>query len=248
MPKTAMNALRAREGERPIEDDVLHVEGASTPKKFNPLASQLAGASTDASAYEADSTEKAIEGDSLALLQGLAAEMINEGRAVLKAERDLKDAQMRYADVAEKRLPDLMERFSLPKFEFLDRTTGLKLIIKLESDKWRVSMPPMKDDQGNALPENFVKRKQILEWIRAGGNAGSIKKAIQIQAGLLADDKVSALVEELNSMHPELDVGVDEKIEPATLTALVTRLLKAGKEVHEALQVKPVRQAKLVKK
>lgn len=248
MAKKNLNALKAREGERSVEDDVLQVEGASAPKRVNPLAGKLAGAATNTTAYEEDSTEEKVEGDSLALLQSLAEEMINESREVARCARALKDANDRFTDVSEKRLPDLMERFSMARFEFLDRMTGMKLIIKLESDKWRVSMPPMKDDQGNALPENFAKRKIVMQWLRDIGSGASIKKLIEIQAGLLGDELVDALVEEFTATHPELDVGVTEKIEPATLTALVSRLLREGKTVHEAIQVKPVRQAKIAKK
>lgn len=229
-------------------EDVLTVEGASPAKRKPLLAGQLAGGNVDAAAYADDSVDEAVQGDSLAALQALAQELIAESRSVMLAARDLRDAQNRLADVAEHRLPDLMEKHNLPKFEFLDRTTGLTLVIKLESDKWRVSMPPQKDDQGNALPENAEKRKEIYDWLRTIGQAGSIKKLVEVQAGLISDEAAQALMDEITASHPTLDVGLTEKVEPATLTALVTRLLKAGKQVHEAIQVKPVRQAKVAKK
>lgn len=230
------------------QDDVLRVTGATPVKGKTFLAGQFATGPVDPAAYAGFDTAKPVAGDSLAALQSLAQELLTESKAVVDAARVLAEARDRLADVQERRLPDLMERHSLPKFEFVDRTTGCTLIIKLDSDKWRVSMPPMKDEQGNPIPDNEEKRKAVLTWLREIGNGGSIKKNVEMLVGQMADADVAALMVEIKTLHPLIDMGLIERIEPATLTALVNRLLKAGKEVHESIQIKPVRQAKVVTK
>lgn len=222
------------------------VTGATRGKaKASALAKQYGtGAAAD---YAADSSEQAVSEDSLPALQALAEELLNEERGVADCVAALKKAVDRLADVQEKRLPDLMEKFGMEKFYFLDKTTGLRRVIKLES-KWRVSMPPLKDDEGNHYPENEVKRKAIYEWFRGIGLAGIIKKDMLVPMGLVPDAVAMEIMAEFKETHPNLDPGLSEKIEPATLTAQVSRLKDAGKAVHEDIVVKPLRRAKVTNK
>jgi hypothetical protein len=222
--------------------DVLRIEGASP----EPPRKAQQPAALDTAAYAADSDTEKLNEDSIGALAVLAEEMIIETRNMARLQKQFREAESRYADVAEKRLPDLMEKFSLPRFEFLDKTTGLTLIIKLDSGKWRVALPPVNGP--TAVPENAKKREAIYAWLREIGQGGSLKKTIEVQAGLLDDAKVQEVVEAIMAQNPALDVATQESIAPATLTALVSKLLKAGKNVHEALQVREVREAKIAKK
>jgi hypothetical protein len=82
------------------------------------------------------------------------------------------------------------------------------------------------------------------------GQGGSLKKTIEVQAGLLDDDaRCKQVVEAILAQNPALDVGTQESIAPATLTALVNKPAQGGKNVHEALQVQAkCAQAKVAKK
>jgi hypothetical protein len=141
----------------------------------------------------------------------------------------------------------MMEKNGLPKFEFLDRTTGATLIIKLESDKWRVTMPPLKDKDGEPYPNAEENRAAIFEWLRER-LGGIIDKDFKVPLGLLDDEATQALVEAFRAANPTLDPAIKEDVNQKRLQSQVTRLLKDGKTVHEALQVKAIRQAKVVSK
>lgn len=191
-----------------------------------------------AAAYAADAEgEKAVEGDSLTVLRALAEELFNTERRIAKLTQELADEAKGLGDIQEKRLPDLMDRHNMPSFQFFDVTTGITHTIKRE-DKWRVSMPANK-------PENFGKRKLIFDWFRSPdiGLAGVIKKGVVAAVGTRSDEFVGGIIAKLKQEFPDLDVSVEEKIEPATLTAQVSRLKDAGKNVHEDLNVAPLRRA-----
>lgn len=216
------------------------VSGASRAK-VDPLASQFGGG--DASAYAADATDTVLTADSLQVLQALAEELISEERAVAAAELALKQAIERLYDVQEKRLPDLMERVSLPKFEFFDRATGRTLIIKFESEKWRVTLPALKDKQGVEHPEAEQKRVNIMAWLRQINLGGIIDKDLTVPLGLEADDRVAEIVTAIKEAFPALDPAVKEGVNQKRLQSQVSKLLKDGKTVHEDLVVQPIRRA-----
>src|SRR4051812_33091449 len=158
-------------------EKVLRVEG-STRRKASALAGQMATGPVD---YDpADLEGKAVAGDSLKMLQALAQELIDADKAVFDASISLQRAVSAYAEIAEVKLPDLMERHSLPKFEFYDKATDRTLIIKLESNKWRVTMPPKKDHEGNEYPGWQEKHDRIFAGLREIGLGGIIGKVIEV--------------------------------------------------------------------
>lgn len=219
-----------------FDDGVLRVEGATT-KPTESFLQQRIGGPADESAYAADAAadERPVEGDSLAALQALAQDLLNRRKKVEDLSAEVTKANDELADVEERRLPDMMELYGLPKFEFFDATTGTTQIIKLER-KWRVSMP------GNK-PENEDKRKNIFEWFRTIGLSGIIKKTMEVPMGLVSDEKAVEIVMEFKKLHPDFDPGLSEKIEAATLTSQVTKLKDAGKNVNENIKVEPLRRA-----
>src|SRR4051812_18649595 len=91
--------------------DVLRIEGASP----EPPRKAQQPAALDAAAYAADSDTEKLNEDSIGALAVLAEEMIIETRNMARLQKQFREAESRYADVAEKRLPDLMEKFSLPR-------------------------------------------------------------------------------------------------------------------------------------
>jgi hypothetical protein len=146
------------------------------------------------------------------------------------------------ADVQEKRLPDLMEKHGLTKFNFVDKTSGITRTIEL-INKWAVSMPAK---QGKtADPAWMTKHAAIYEWLVSIGKGGVIKKDFVAPLGLVSDEDAAKLVEAFKATHPDIDVKLDKYVEPATLTALISTMKDAGESVSEFLQVKPRREAKV---
>jgi hypothetical protein len=224
----------------------LKLEGATKRAAKNALAGQLAS-SDDAAAYAADVTEKAVSEDSLQNLRALAAELLDAAREVTRINNQLQKATARLADIQEHKLPDLMDANEIPRFDFMDSTTGTRYIIENKAN-WRVSMPPLRDKDGNTYPENVGKRKAIMSWFREIGLGGIIKKEVSAPLGRMRDEDVEALVTDIKSRHPELELGISEEIHPSTLKSQVRTLKDAGKDVHEDLQVTPVRTAAITVK
>lgn len=220
-------------------DKVLRVEG--TRKKASALAGQLATGPIDYD--EGDLEGKAVEGDSLKMLQALAQELIDADKAVFAAGISLQRAISAHAEISEVKLPDLMERHQLPKFEFFDKDTGRTLIIKFESNKWRVTMPPKKDKEGNEYPDWEAKHARIFAALRELGLGGIIDKEVSVPAGLVDDEKIAALVEHIKNLDSTLDPAVIEAVNQKRLQSQVNRLLKDGKKVPDDLDVRPIRKA-----
>jgi hypothetical protein len=225
-------------------DKVLRVEG--TRKAASALAGQLATGSVD---YDpADLEGKAVEGDSLRMLQALAQELVDADKAVFAAGISLQRAVSAHAEISEVKLPDLMERHQIPKFEFLDKETGRTLIIKLESNKWRVTMPPKKDHEGNEYPGWQEKHDRIFAGLRAIGLGGIIGKIIEVPAGLMSDELVATVCEHIKTLDNTLDPAVIEGVHQARLQSQINALLKDGKKVPEDLDIRPIRKVKATAK
>lgn len=223
------------------------VTGASTPKVETALSKALAGKNNKAAekAMAADAGQAQAEHvteNTLDALRNLAQLVVDGEREVEEIAKKLKKAAESLAEIQEGRLPKLMQQHGLERFDFIDNTTGLKQTIKIE-DKLRVSMPSTK--VGQRFIVDVAACKPIYAWLREIGEAGSVKKTIDIPAGLIADERLIALMEHIKKFDESLEPGLAEKIEPATLTALVTRLREGGKNIHEALKVTPVLKAKV---
>lgn len=220
----------------------LKVEGASEAPKKSALAGQIAGKGADLSAYEQFAQPEAIEGDSLESLRALAQELLSLERGLVTAQAAAVKAAKDLAAVQEDRLPKLMEKHSLKKFEFKDATTGITRTIEY-IEKWRVAMPPK---SGKTMdPQWRSKHDAIFAWLGEIGKAGIIKKEIVASLGLMADDKASDVLKAFKEKNPELDVAFEKYIEPATLTALVSRMKDAGDTVNEFVKATPVNEARV---
>jgi len=219
-------------------DDTLHVGQGAAPVA-TPLAAILGTASADEN-YGGDSADTPITADSLTALRELAQQQLNEMRAVADAAQALKDANKRLANIAEDKLPKLMKEFGMPQFNFIDGHDGSVLTIK-RVEKLYVSMP--KNDA-----EHAVEREEIFAWLRTKDLGGSIKETMEINLGLHVDGITEKLQAALNATGLNLDVAIDKKIEPATLTAAVTRLKEAGENIHASIKVTPADFADVVVK
>lgn len=220
----------------PNEDLVIEGAVAPAPKKSS-LSGMLA---KDDQAYGDDAGAAPVSKDSLPALRALAEEMLTLEREVARRAKMWEEAVADLADVQENRLPKLMEANELNNFGFIDKTTGRHLTIKLDS-KWRVQLPTIQ--VGKKFVRDEAACKPVYDWFRQIGLSGIIKKVVEVPAGLMPDDQVGALMESIKEQFPELDPGLIEKIEPATLTSQVTKLKDDGKNIHEALRVTPIKRA-----
>lgn len=224
----------------------LKVEGATKRRVKSGADSQLASG-IDTSAYEADSSGPALQADSLKALQSLAQELVDAEAEVQRRARSLSQATEALADIQEKRLPDLLEEHGLPRFEFVDRTTGDHYTIKLETG-WRVQMPPLRDKDGNEFPENLEKRKAIFEWFRSIGKGGIIKKEMSVPMGLMPDAKAVEIMTAFKEANPTLDPGLTEEIHHSTLKSQVRKLKDEDEHVHEDITCTALRKAAVQRK
>lgn len=246
MPKDqqpSLDALRALHGERTTADDPTLLVSGVVPEKKDMLAGQFATGAEDAAGYAAYSTKEAVGEDSLTALSGLACELVGCERELALALMKVVTCQKALADVQEKRLPDLMEKHGLPKFDFIDPVTGLKRTIELINDKYRVSMPPKSGK--TADPQWEMKHEAIYAWLQDEGQGSIIKRDMEAPLGLMSDDDAAKIAAKFKEDNPSVDVSLKKYVEPATLTALVTKLKVAGKNVNEYIVTKPVREAKV---
>lgn len=224
-------------------EKVLTIIGASTPARDTVLTSALAKTKKEVDyGDDAGSEGEAITNDTLDALRRLAQEVVDGERDVEVKTETLKKAAEALATVQEDRLPKLMQQHGMERFDFVDTTTGLKQTIKLD-DKLRVAMPTMK--VGNRFVADVNAARPIYAWLREIGQGGSVKKTVDIPAGLVADERIAMLMDHIKNFDNTLEPGLTEKIEPATLTALVSRMREAGQNVHEAIKITPVLKAKV---
>lgn len=189
--------------------------------------------------YSPDSEPKSA--DSLTLLRAMAQLQLDRERTCERIEGQLKEAQAALYDVQCQKLPTLMSEAKVSKIEFDDSLTGEKYVIAYDIDNptYAVSMP------GKAHTD---KRNRIYEWLRSIGEGGIIKKTVAFPMGKLTDKEVDEFIKKVQSVSPQAEAGVIDEVAPATLKKIVTKLRKAGKNVHEDLSIYEIREAKVSKK
>lgn len=163
-----------------------------------------------------DYVQKPTAAGELSTLASLAeqlrmAEIVRE-----EAQHALKKAQAAEADLAERQIPELMERINMEEFKTAD---GLKITIK---EVIRASL-----GTGQA-------KEDATDWLEQNGHGAIIKLGVEVPFGRAERDReaAKALVSELH------DKGVTQaafmrKVEPSTLAALIRELLGEGRPVPE---------------
>lgn len=224
------------------QDEVLTVEGASQAPKQSALQSQLATSTVDADAFKGLIGGEPVSGDSLETLKMLAQEQVDCERALQEAMATVVRAKNALADVQEHRLPDLMEKHGLPKFNFVDKTTGLTRTIEFIS-KWSVSMPPKTGK--TADPQWRTKHEAIFDWLDSIGKGSVIKRDMVAPLGLMPDTEAVAIIAKFKETNPNVDVAFQKYVEPASMTSLVSHMKDEGAEVNEFINVKPVRESRV---
>ena|ERR1700676_3607302 len=164
--------------------------------------------------------------DGLETAKRLTLEMLGAQVRVKAAEDELKAATAALADVQENRLPKLMEELELPEF-----TTTLAdgARVKVSCDEViRVSIPAGKGKGSKANADN---RPAAYNFFRSIGQGGVIKKEMAANLGIRGDNVVCDMVAKFSELFPGVDVAVTEKIEPATVTAVIKKRLISGESV-----------------
>ncbi len=129
---------------------------------------------------------------------------------VKRLEDEFRAAKAKLANVSERLLPDLMDEMGLEEFK---TKSGFKIKI---NKKLRVSIA------GD-------KKMPALQWLREHEYGDVIKQTVSIPFTVNEAEEATKLVEELKGRFRM--VGKDQKVESATLTALITKLLKQGVDV-----------------
>ncbi len=210
--------------------------GASAPKTF--IESQIASGPVDYGEY-ATAADAPVTEDTLSMLRRLAQEQMDLERLVAVKEKELSEKvkeleAIRGGEFATGRLPTLMSAHGLPKFEFIDGTTGQRFEIAYH-DKLRVALPTMQ--AGNKMVKDPEKCRVVYDWFRSINLGGIITKELVVPVGLETDEFVATVAAEIKERHPDLDIAVLEEINPARLRSQVTKRIEAGKDVHELLKV-----------
>lgn len=164
------------------------------------------------------------EGGDMALLQGLAERQVEAEKEVERIEEELKAAKKVLADVAEKELPELMEKLRLTEFK-----TDTGLPIKIE-DHLRVGI---KAD----------KAPLVFAWVRKLGSGKMIKRTISVPFGMGEEEKAEQFATTCDDRELEYNDKTD--IHNGTLKAFIKRRLEAGEEVHEGISVFTQKKAKV---
>lgn len=158
-------------------------------------------------------------------LSKAALELPKREGDVARAEAELKRAQEALADIAERRIPELMDNLDLTVYPLRD---GGQIKIK---EAIRASIPKPVE------PRTFA-------WMRANGQAALIKRAVTLTFGMGEDEKAAETLVELRGkgLQPEDKTTVHN----ATLVSFVKGMLEDGKELPEDLfSIMRVRTAKV---
>jgi hypothetical protein len=144
----------------------------------------------------------------------LAQEQISAEREVAQCEEKLKAAQDKLKDIAEKRLPELMDENGFKEFKLSD---GTEIAIK---ETIRV----------NVSEDN---RPKAINWAVAIGKGGVVKQEMSFKFGKGEDERAAKILAAVKSVDPVIakDASSKKTIAPATMRAMVIECLENGVDV-----------------
>ena len=156
--------------------------------------------------------EDKTQDEAIRKLQNLAREQEEAEAAVGAAERALKIAKERLANVAEKSLPELMNDLKLETFQLQDGTViGIKEYVRANIPK--------------------AQRDDAFAWLRATGNGKMIKRELGVQLAAGQDEIADTVAKAIDKLGLELDITDKQEVHNQTLVAFVKRRLEAGEEI-----------------
>lgn len=162
-----------------------------------------------ASADYRDYITPAASGGELSQLSALAEEQAKAEAEVADLEAQLTAAREKVRDLAERKVPELMDQIGIEEFK---TSSGLKIKV---AETIRASI-----SQANG-PRAFA-------WLREHGNAAMIKRIVSVAFGKGEDEKAEALVKELGE---KFECEDKTSVHPSTLSAFVREKLAKGDEL-----------------
>lgn len=154
--------------------------------------------------------KKAPSNELLARINKLVVEQLKAEAAVAAAEAALEKAEANLKDIAERRLPQLMDEAQMEEFV---TSTGVKVQV---GEVIRGSIPEEKRPQGFA-------------WLRDNGQAGMIRRVVMAEFGVGKDEQAEALFKRLQEEHYSVLDKAD--VNAQTFSAFVRERLREGKPV-----------------
>lgn len=157
----------------------------------------------------------------LAQLTGLGAEQLEAEAEVHRLEAELEKAKERLKEIAERRMPNLMEEIGMKEFKLQDGTT-----IEL-GEHVHIGIP-------------VAMRPRAYQWLRDNNEAALIKGVIKMEFGMKEDEKRRTIQDKIKELMgvgelPEVPVTFDESVNHQTLQAWGKKRLKDGKPMPEEI-------------
>jgi len=149
------------------------------------------------------------EGGDMARLQALAQAQFDAEARVAKCEEELKTAQKLLADIAEKELPELMDKLRLSEFK---TDTGLPVKIL---DKIRASIPKARE-------------REAFKWLRDSHNEKLIKRKVSVPFAVGEDKDAEKLLKAISKLDLPVEVEDKQEVHNQTLVAFIKRRLENG--------------------
>lgn len=150
--------------------------------------------------------------DTLRRLADLAAQAKARELAVANLEAKLKEEKQALSALVERDIPTIMDEIGMSDFRIKD---GTRILVK---DVVRASI-------------SADRQEAAKEWFDANGLAGIVKRRFIISFNRDQTALVNKFAADLRKRKVPLAVSIENKVEPMTLKALVTRRLEAGEEV-----------------
>lgn len=150
------------------------------------------------------------DGGELSALSKLAEEQARAEARVAYIEAELNKAREDLKDLAERRVPELMDKIGIEEFR---TSTGLKIKV---AETIRARIPK-------------AAAHRAFAWLREHDHAAMIKRVVSVAFGKGEDSSAEQLAQDLTDrgLMPEDHASVH----PSTLSAFVREQLKAGEEL-----------------
>lgn len=148
--------------------------------------------------------------EELTKITKLAEKQLQCEKNIAQIEDKLVAAKQEWSDIAEKQLPEIMDRLGLTEFR---TKSGIRVEV---DEKVRCSLSK----------EN---KPKAHDWLEKNGYGGIIKSAVVVGFSRNEIKEANELISELKS-RKRIAV-LERKVEPATLTAFVKTQLEEGKNI-----------------
>lgn len=166
-----------------------------------------------------DYGQYAVQGETIAnageTLNALVREAQGYEREIVEAEEALKKAKDKLRAVVQDALPKAMKEAGLPEF-----TTESGITVKV------------KDKIENSIPA--ARREEAWDWLEQNGHSDILKREVTVAFGVTEGELAKQVAMTLQQEHNR-SVLCQRKAEPATVKALLARLIEDKKSVPRDL-------------